>query len=552
MNRTRVAAVAVLFSVSALLGCSSGKGTSQPSQPTAPADEAVLASFVEAEKKLDERQLTAALAAGPDLEKAAGDIRAEWDAARKRILSTLGPEGVVRPAAKPARFVPAAFDFASMAWSTWSLGLLYLGYDASGTVEHGPTPKGDVTTTESTTVTAAKKGPVASVKLSTTRTQTSKLGWSVSQTGTVELELPLCPDTSGVIAFDMRIELKTTASSGNGATATVTDTITGHTVATVNDDARLASVVVTGDFNHTSSAQGQQSGISVGVRDGNVTANSTGNATDAQVQEARSYGAFLLQFAGSLAAARSGDFYEHGYCTEIQAAPDNKPTKVAVGATQPFDVRVRHKWDNTELTDRITATLDGAASVSPTGRTPTPTKVNYVAPKDKNKRAIIKLESRSKRGKSSRDVAVRTPGGYAIHDVWTLKGNNGKQNMDAVNCDSPHGPWHVVISGDLAAMGWTKLDAYYDITIDPATGNGTVRGEEHSVTVENHTYDGSSTGTAVMTPDGDNYLIKMEIDYDVTWRTPTGIEKYAPGRDRIRGHVSRELHVIPATDKECP
>ena len=40
------------------------------------------------------------------------------------------------------------------------------------------------------------------------------------------------------------------------------------------------------------------------------------------------------------AAARAGDFYEKGYCTEIVASPDDRPTEVALGATQPFDIRV--------------------------------------------------------------------------------------------------------------------------------------------------------------------------------------------------------------------
>jgi hypothetical protein len=287
----------------------------------------------------------------------------------------------------------------------------------------------------------------------------------------------------------------------------------------------------------------------VDVASTGATATGSG-ATDAQVQQARAFGASLLGLAGSLAAARAGDFYEKGYCTEILASPDDQPTKVGLGATKPFDVRVRHKWDNTELTDRITARLDGAASVSPTGRVATPVTLNYVAPNEKNRKATIRVESRSRRGIARKDVTVKTPGGYAIHDTWTLR-NGWEQTMDGVNCDSPYGPWHVVISGDLAAAGWSKLDAYYDITADPNTGKGTVRGEEHSVTTSRETYDGMSSGSAEVVPNGDNYLIKLEIDYDVIWDTPSDMEDIL-GQDRITGHVSRELDVVPATDQECP
>jgi hypothetical protein len=575
--RTRLAlraVLALLIVVGALPAC--GEDKEDPDAPTSTiSDEEVLAKFVDVEQDLDAAGLTTALGAGADLGTAATGIRAEWDAARKRNLASLGPDGVVRPSggsgapayrlvslhradrplgSSPAR---AEFDFASMAWATWSLGLLYLGHDASGTVRHGPSTSGAVTTSESTTITAAKRGPVASVMLSTTRTQTSTAGWSVSQTGTVKLDLPLCPDRDGVIAFDIHLELSTRGASGAGGTSSVTDKLTGRTVATVNDDARLTAVATTGGYDHNSTAQGSglaiaagQSSIHVDVSGNGATASGSGGATDAQVQEARALGASLLGLAGSLAAARAGDFYEKGYCTEILASPDDKPTKVGLGATKPFDVRVRHKWDNVELTDRITARLDGAASVAPTGRTATPVTLNYTAPNEKNRKATIQVESRSRRGIARRDIAVKTPGGYAIHDIWTLR-SGFAQKMDGVSCDSPYGPWHVVISGDLAAAGWSSLNAYYDIKADPNTGKGTVSGEEHSVTTDGQTYDGTSSGTAEVLPNGENYLIKLEIDYDIVWDTPDDMEDIT-GQDKITGHVSRELDVIPATDQECP
>jgi hypothetical protein len=107
--------------------------------------------------------------------------------------------------------------------------------------------------------------------------------------------------------------------------------------------------------------------------------------------------------------------------------------------------------------------------------------VNYTAPNEKNRKATIHLEARSKRGITRTDVAVKTPGGYAIHDVWTLH----------------------------------------------------------------------STGTAQVTADGDNYLIKLEIDFDIIWDTPDDLEDLLH-QDHIKGHVSRELRVIPATEQECP
>lgn len=557
------------FVAVSLLGSLTACGDVTHDPPPEPAivDEDVLARFVGAEQRLDAAALAGALAAGADLAQAGDGIRREWDESRRRVLSSVGPKGVAGPDATPGspRFTLAGvsgaelaaptpvrdgFDFASMAWATWSLGLLYLGNDAAGTVEHGPSVSGQVTTRDSTTVTAAKRGPVAGVTLSTTRSQTSTAGWSVAQTGLVKLDLPLCPDAAGVIAFDMTLELKTTGSSAAGGTSTVTDVLKGRTTATVNDEARLASVVVTGTYDHNGSATGPglamasgESGIHVNAGDGAVTVSVSGNATGEQGEEARGYGATLLWLAGALATARAGDFYEKGYCTEVLASPDDGPTEVAVGATKPFDVRVRHKWDGVELTDRITSRLEGAQSVSPTERTASPTTLTYVAPSERNRQATIHIESRSRRGIARRDVAVRTPGGYAIHDVWTL-GNGAKQHMDAVNCDSAFGPWHVVVSGDLAALGWRSLNAWFDIAGDPTTGTGTLTGEEHSVTTGGDSYDGPSTGTATFRPEGDGYLVKLEIDYSLTWRSRLGSQP-------VNGHSSRELRVIPATDEEC-
>jgi hypothetical protein len=147
------------------------------------------------------------------------------------------------------------------------------------------------------------------------------------------------------------------------------------------------------------------------------------------------------------------------------------------------------------------------------------------------------------------EIPSKTRTGYAIHDVWKV-GSGPGQHMDGKSCESPHGPWHVVISADLAAYGWASFNAYLDVTLDPATGKGTVRGEEHSVGTNGDTYDGPTTGTAELTPDGSNYLIKMELDHDIVWKTKTAVQ--LPGQERIKGHKSRELHVVPATKQDCP
>ena len=76
-------------------------------------------------------------------------------------------------------------------------------------------------------------------------------------------------------------------------------------------------------------------------------------------------------------------------------------------------------------------------------------------------------------------------------------------------------------------------------------------GPGNSVTTDGQTYDGPSTGTAEIVPDRQNFVIKLEIDSDITWHTPTGVEKQLPGQDHIKGHKSRELHIVTATAKDC-
>jgi hypothetical protein len=138
--------------------------------------------------------------------------------------------------------------------------------------------------------------------------------------------------------------------------------------------------------------------------------------------------------------------------------------------------------------------------------------------------------------------------GWAVHDSWPV-GNGQPQNIDGVSCDSPDGPWHLVFSGDLAAFGLSSLDAYYDVTFDPATGIGPVTGKERSVTTDGDVYAGGSTGTATRTEEGDGYLIRFETDFKVIWTSPNIV--IMPGQETLTGHVSREASIIPATSEEC-
>ena len=136
--------------------------------------------------------------------------------------------------------------------------------------------------------------------------------------------------------------------------------------------------------------------------------------------------------------------------------------------------------------------------------------------------------------------------GWAIHDSWHLA-NGLDELVDGVSCESPYGPWHLVLSGDLAAFGLSSFDAYYDVTIDPASGSGTLTGSESQTTTSGDTYVGGSTGTATL--DSDATLMSLVIDSVVTWSSPNII--ILPGQETIHSHVEHELDVIAATAEEC-
>jgi hypothetical protein len=501
-------AALVLLVVSAgLAGCKFGEQGSAGAPVLSDAE--ALNQFVAAEQGLDRDQVARALKAGGDLADAAGQIELEWERARVRLLASLGSEGVVPSGGGPG--TARALDFASLAWSTWSLGLLYLGNDAAGTVEHGPSDARGVTTSESTTVTAAKQGPIARVDLSTTRTQSSPAGWSVTQTATVALELPLCPDPDGVIAFDIDLALETRGSSGTGATSSISDVLAGHVTAIVDDDAELASLEVTGGYDHTTSAQGEgltvpagDSGIRVEVGPDSVSAESTaGEETQAALDEARNYGAVLLRLTGGLAAARAGDFYEKGYCTEIRVEPAASPVTVGLGSETALDVVVAHTWDGVELTDRVTTVLSGGESVTPTGRTATPMTLSYLAPSEKNQSATIQLESRSRRGIATASLTLQTPGGYRIHarDPYGA-------TWDGVSCESPYGPWHLVRTTNSPVE--LNYHGEFDALASP-DGPGTATGADSWVDDDGISFWSTYEGTATLSSDGTTYTLLIDM-----------------------------------------
>lgn len=138
-------------------------------------------------------------------------------------------------------------------------------------------------------------------------------------------------------------------------------------------------------------------------------------------------------------------------------------------------------------------------------------------------------------------------GGWAIHSTRELPDVTG--TYEAINCESPYGPWHIVIG---TSATFTAFDAYFDVTLDPTTGKGPLTGVEHTAWPDGLKTDGTyaGTGTIAVTDDPDAARsLTLEYDQTIHWQDPHGL----PGQQDYTNtsHVVRDVEVIPATDEEC-
>ena len=100
--------------------------------------------------------------------------------------------------------------------------------------------------------------------------------------------------------------------------------------------------------------------------------------------------------------------WQNGACVEILLSGVTDSNTVAPSSLTPFTAKVRHKFENVELTVPITAALAGEKSIAPMQQTPAPVSYSYTAPDSEGKNATAQLESRSKRGIAKKDVGFNT------------------------------------------------------------------------------------------------------------------------------------------------
>ena len=324
-----------------------------------------------------------------------------------------------------------------------------------------------------------------------------------------------CPDATGTFTSKVLIDASSTTSGGrSGANMSAEVDVTGH----VDDNADLAGYeTVTrtqaagfkeskGAYVDVTTTIVMNGGKLVGI---DQAYNRTGGAATRQMLEAWGFAGILTQGLVNryaLDAAEKG--WKSGRCVDLKATttPSQrtglKPSTAVSILAQPVS-----KIDGKPVGGTVTATLAGDASVDPAG-SPVPADATfaYVAPGEKDKKASVSLESRSKRGIGKTQVAFDTNESNA----YSVVGGASGLSIDQAVCDITKeftldtADFSLVFSGGMTGT-YTYTGVYnasgqgtYAITLPDGPGQpGTMVGAGPGVIMDAH---GSGTENYVLTP----------------------------------------------------
>jgi hypothetical protein len=182
--------------------------------------------------------------------------------------------------------------------------------------------------------------------------------------------------------------------------------------------------------------------------------------------------------------------WTNGYCVEVRVPEIVTGTKkVQPNSDTPFTATVRHKFEGTELTVPVIATLaDGQVSVDPSGsKVPAPASFTYKAPDKSGQTATVTLETRSRRGIGILTVTFETGNlGYNVDAPWGEthifgKICSGLGNYFTLKWDTPVG-----LSGTIDFMPSNENGGTWSLTGSLA-GGGVTNSGEGSYTIESTT-----------------------------------------------------------------
>jgi hypothetical protein len=327
----------------------------------------------------------------------------------------------------------------------------------------------------------------------------------------VSLKGDPCPDSGGKV--DLIVRSASNARAGRAGSVFYDKNIEARIVATVGDDAELASADIDirramhssiggreVDIITSQSAQvpgGEYKNIKVGefkiIKQTGPDDGSTAKALTPA----------LMLASGVLASAR--ERWQGGGCVNIEA---NSPGAVQPSSTTTIPVTVRHKWDHSEVSSKLDAVLSGGNSIDPKTLPKTSGTLTYTAPGETGKSATISLTANSRRGRAQLDLTASTGGGS-----YQIKGGLDDWQTNTKVCDimKPFtltgGGFTMDVSGGLSGTYTysgpfnAKGTGTYTISLPDGIGKpGTMTGGGSGQITGDKVYRGSGTEKYTLTP----------------------------------------------------
>ncbi|MCM3870721.1 MAG: hypothetical protein ND895_08515, partial [Pyrinomonadaceae bacterium] len=270
--------------------------------------------------------------------------------------------------------------------------------------------KGGATSTMSVEIGRADDG---STKLGLGfKTEASKSGVAAKSELAGKIDGQRCPNAEGQLPFTIKVRLG--AESGG---AVYSREVTAMVRAVVNDEANVESYTM----DLTQGTRQVKDGVAVYIETATTMKEEGGNYTESNFrvirhsQQATAKNAEPLSIAGLEAAFAAGltalkiaeQSWQNGACTKIEAP---SPGAVEPSSTTSIPVKVRHKFDGSEVPSKLDAALKGEASVDPTTLAKTSGTLTYTAPGETGKSATISLTATSRRGRATLDLTATTGG----------------------------------------------------------------------------------------------------------------------------------------------
>lgn len=263
-------------------------------------------------------------------------------------------------------------------------------------------------------------------------------GGTLGETYTGEVEMEVCPDSSGEVAGTLDLSLVSSAQVSGGS-ATGETTITASATGSVNDEAALANVDI--DFDATSrqtsaptggqaqGAYGEVAGTmsyvpgSGGAPD-QFTADSgrvvhqSSRASDDAVQSLYEFALRASWWIMDDTVAEAEQLWQRGYCVDVRVTEPDGGTKSGVepDSTHSIVAEAIHRREGGTIDAPIEARmLSGDTSVEPSGeRLESPATFTYHAPPERDKTGKVQLRTVSRRGIGEAEASFDTHGGYRL------------------------------------------------------------------------------------------------------------------------------------------